>query len=79
MTEIDVANDLVQINQQLEQLVIQLNQLNIQREQLTQQIYNLNGIVMYLRGQESAVNVTGEVGDLERTEAYPDAMLTSDS
>ena len=52
MTEIDVANDLAQINQQLEQLVTQLNQLNTQREQLAQQIHNLNGIAMYLRGKQ---------------------------
>jgi len=49
MAEIDVANDLEQINQQLEQLVAQLNQINTQRDQLAQQIHNLNGIAMYLR------------------------------
>jgi len=75
MAEIDVANDLVQINQQLEQLVTQLNQLNTQREQLTQQIHNLNGIAMYLRGKEQEVNGTGEIEDLERTEAYPENMI----
>ena len=74
MADIDVANDLVQVNQQLEQLVTQLNQMNTQREQLTQQIHNLNGIAMYLRGKEEAVSGTGEVEDLERSEGYPDFM-----
>ena len=70
MAEIDVANDLVQINQQLEQLVTQLNQLNTQREQLTQQIHNLNGIAMYLRGKETA-NGSGTSEDFALTEEFP--------
>ena len=74
MAEIDVTNDLEQVNQQLEQLVAQLNQMNTQRDQLAQQIHNLNGIAMYLRGKEEATNGTGEVEDLERTEGYPDIM-----
>ena len=52
MAEIDIANDLAQVNQQLEDYVGQLNTLNTQREQLTQQVHNLNGIVMYLRGKQ---------------------------
>ena len=76
MPDIDVANDLTQVNSQLEQLVGQLNQLNTQREQLTQQIHNLNGIAMYLRGKAEAVNGTSEVEDLERSEGYPEEVLT---
>jgi len=34
MADIDIANDLAQVNTQLEQLVGQLNQLNTQRDQL---------------------------------------------
>jgi len=52
MADIDVKTDLEQINTQLEQLVGQLNTLNAQRDQLTQQIHNLNGIAMYLRGKQ---------------------------
>jgi len=70
MTDIDVANDLVQVNQQLEQLVTQLNQLNTQRDQLTQQIHNLNGIAMYLRGKE-ANNGVGTPEEFEFTEEFP--------
>ena len=75
MAEIDVANDLEQVNQQLEQLVAQLNQINTQREQLAQQIHNLNGIAMYLRGKQEAVNGTVAVEDLERSEGYPEEVL----
>jgi len=74
MPEIDVEQDLAQVNQQLEELVAQANTLNTQRETLMQQIHNLNGIAMYLRGKQEAANGTGEVEDLERTEGYPDIM-----
>ena len=52
MADIDVEQDLTQINTQLEQLVAQANELNQQRETLMQQIHNLNGIAMYLRGKQ---------------------------
>ena len=52
MADVDIDTDLAQINQQLEQLVGQLTQVNTQRDQLTQQIHNLNGIAMYLRGKQ---------------------------
>ena len=74
MAEIDVANDLEQVSQQLTQLVEQLNKMNTERVQLTQQIHNLNGIAMYLRGKEEAVNGDAPVEDLEKTEEYPDIM-----
>jgi len=74
MAEIDVANDLEQVNQQLEQLVAQLNQMNTQRDQLAQQIHNLNGIAMYLRGKSEIENGDAPVADLEKTEGYPDIM-----
>ena len=57
MAEIDVTNDLEQVNKQLEDYVGQLNTLNTQRDQLTQQIHNLNGIAMYLRGKEESSTV----------------------
>jgi len=70
MAEIDVANDLSQVNTQLEQLVGQLNQLNTQRDQLTQQIYNLNGIAMYLRGKQGE-NGEGTPEEFAVTEEFP--------
>ena len=70
MADIDVANDLEQVNTQLEQLVEQLNKLNTQREQLTQQIHNLNGIAMYLRGKQGE-NGVGTPEDFAVTEEFP--------
>tara|TARA_Y100001951_G_C11225883_1_gene231676 strand:+ start:157 stop:402 length:246 start_codon:yes stop_codon:yes gene_type:complete len=81
MPEIDVEQDLVQVNQQLEQLVAQANELNTQRESLMQQIHNLNGIAMYLRGkQEAETESTNGVIDedsLERSEQYPPEGIDS--
>ena len=52
MADINIDGDLEQVNKQLETLVGQLNTANTQRDQLTQQIHNLNGIAMYLRGKQ---------------------------
>ena len=54
MSDINVEGDLEQVNKQLETLVGQLSTLNTQRDQLTQQIHNLNGIAMYLRGKQES-------------------------
>ena len=80
MPEIDVEQDLVQVNQQLEQLVAQANELNTQRESLMQQIHNLNGIAMYLRGKQEAepASPNGIIEeDLDRSEGYPDEVLST--
>ena len=66
MSDINVEGDLEQVNKQLETLVGQLNTLNTQRDQLTQQIHNLNGIAMYLRGKQNADGeVSPEAGTIE--------------
>ena len=81
MPDIDVEQDLVQVNQQLEQLVAQANELNTQGETLMQQIHNLNGIAMYLRGKQQAEeepeSTNGVVEDLERSEEYPPEVLVT--
>ena len=81
MPEIDVEQDLVQVNQQLEQLVAQANELNTQRESLMQQIHNLNGIAMYLRGKQEVEESASPNGiieeDLDRSEGYPDEVLST--
>jgi len=59
MADINVESDLEQVNKQLETLVGQLNAANAQRDQLTQQIHNLNGIAMYLRGKQNADSNNG--------------------
>jgi len=82
MPEIDVEQDLTQVNTQLEQLVAQANELNQQRETLMQQIHNLNGIAMYLRGKQQenepeSTNGTVDVDSLERSEQYPPEVIAS--
>ena len=80
MADIDVANDLVQINTQLEELVAKANELNTQRETLMQQIHNLNGIAMYLRGkqqEEQPESTNGIAEDFERSEGYPEELLAT--
>ena len=76
MPEIDVEQDLAQVNQQLEELVAQANTLNTQRDTLMQQIHNLNGIAMYLRGKQEAEIPAGIVEEnLDRSVEYPDEAL----
>ena len=54
MAEVNVEQDLAAIVEQLETLVKELQNLDQQRGQVTQQIQNLNGVAMYLRGKQSA-------------------------
>jgi len=76
MPDIDVEQDLAQINIQLEDLVAQVNKINQDREALMQQIHNLNGIAMYLRGkQQEGENTNGVAEDFERGEGYPEELL----
>ena len=78
MPEIDVEQDLVQINTQLEDLVAQANKLNQDREALMQNIHNLNGIAMYLRGkQQEGESTNGVAEDFARSEGYPEELLES--
>jgi len=80
MSEIDVEQDLTQVNTQLEQLVAQANELNAQRESLMQQIHNLNGIAMYLRGKQQEgepESPNGVAEDFERSEGYPEELLAT--
>ena len=76
MPDIDVEQDLAQINIQLEDLVAQVNKVNQDRENLMQQIHNLNGIAMYLRGkQQEGESTNGVAEDFERSEGYPEEIL----
>jgi len=52
MAEIDITQDLVSVTDQLQKLITQLQELDGQRANLAQQIQNLNGVAMYLRGKE---------------------------
>ena len=53
MAEIDITQDLVSVTDQLQKLITQLQELDGQRANLAQQIQNLNGVAMYLRGKEN--------------------------
>ena len=71
MADINVDSDLEQVNKQLETLVSQLNAVNTQRDQLTQQIHNLNGIAMYLRGKQNADGDNSAIPDIGTIEVEP--------
>ena len=71
MADINVDSDLEQVNKQLETLVSQLNAVNAQRDQLTQQIHNLNGIAMYLRGKQNVDGDNSAVPDVGTIEVEP--------
>ena len=71
MADIDVTQDLVTVAEQLQKLVIQLQELDGHRANLAQQIQNLNGVSMYLRGKEDPTPadspfVTGEADKITK-------------
>ena len=51
MADIDIENDLNMVNDQISKLVEEVNKVNAARENLIQQVQNLNGVAMYLRGK----------------------------
>ena len=75
--EVNVQEDLNAVNEQLQKLVEELNKVSNARENLIQQIQNLNGVAMYLRGklppEEQAVPEGLELppDDLDRSIEYP--------
>ena len=87
--DVNIQDDLNAVNDNITKLVDELNKVNAARENLIQQVQNLNGVAMYLRGKlpprEDSPEVptmvpepegTSEEGDadsLERTTEYPDA------
>ena len=52
MAEVNVAQDLEAVTAQLQTLITELQDLDQKRVQLAQQIQNLNGVAMYLRGKQ---------------------------
>ena len=63
MAEIDITQDLVSVTDQLQKLITQLQELDGQRANLAQQIQNLNGVAMYLRGKENPEDGPFKTGD----------------
>ena len=78
--EVNVQEDLNAVNDNLQKLVEELNKVSAARENILQQVQNLNGVAMYLRGklppeEQSVVDevIEGENEDktLERVNEYP--------
>lgn len=81
--DINIQDDLNAVNDQLTKLVEELNKVTAAREQLVQQIQNMNGVAMYLRGklppeeqdaiaqEEASAEETTETNDVERSAEYP--------
>jgi len=51
MVEVDIQADLNIINDQITKMVEELNKITVTRDQMIQQIQNINGVAMYLRGK----------------------------
>ena len=67
MAEVNVEQDLDAVTGQLKILIAELQELDQNRGQLGQQIQNLNGVAMYLRGKQPVEDQTEE----EETEPTP--------
>ena len=52
MAEVNVEQDLEAVTGQLKILIAELQELDQQRVQIAQQIQNLNGVAMYLKGKQ---------------------------
>jgi cell division protein FtsB len=52
MPEVNITQDLEAVTIQLQTLIAELQELDQKRVQLAQQIQNLNGVAMYLRGKQ---------------------------
>ena len=53
MADIDISSDLERVTAEIEKLIGNLKELDAQRSQLAQQIQQLQGVGMYLRGKQS--------------------------
>ena len=71
--DINIQEDLAILNDQIGKYVEELNKLNQQRDNLLQQIQQLNGAAMYLRGKSDPEGLIEEenVEDMTRTIEYP--------
>ena len=57
MADIDVGLDLEKVTTEIEKLVQNLQELDGQRSQLAQQIQQLQGVGMYLRGKQPEAEI----------------------
>ena len=80
--DINIQEDLAILNDQIGKYVEELNKLNQQRDTLLQQIQQLNGAAMYLRGKSDPeglieAQMIQEEDDLTRSTEYPNEDNTS--
>ena len=81
MADIDVQTDLNAVNDQIGKTVEELNKLTSARDQMIQQIQNLNGVAMYLRGKlpSEEQNQVGYADNVEEIEEATAPEETKDS
>ena len=72
MPEINIEADLEAVSEQIGKLVEELNKVNQARESLVQQIQNLNGVGMYLRGKINSPEAVMDGESVERSMGIPD-------
>jgi cell division protein FtsB len=80
--DINVQEDLSILSDQIGKYVDELNNLNQRRDVLSQQIQQLNGAAMYLRGKSDPeglieAQISQEEDDLTRSVEYPNEDNTS--
>ena len=52
MAEVNIDQDLEAVTVQIQTLITELQELDQKRTQVAQQVQNLNGVAMYLRGKQ---------------------------
>ena len=72
--EVNIQEDLNAVNDQITKLVEELNKVSAARENLVQQVQNLNGVAMYLRGKLPPEEQT-EMPDMGTTPETPNNHL----
>ena len=79
--EVNIQEDLNAVSGQIAKLVEELNKVSAARESLIQQVQNLNGVAMYLRGKlppeaseipEGLAMPPTSNEDLDRSIEYPE-------
>lgn len=88
MSDINVEADLNAVNDQISKLVEELNTLDNNRNTIIQQVQNLQGVAMYLRGKQEPTE-GGEDSEVaspktattpesfERSSEYPEETTSS--
>ena len=51
MANIDIQAELKAVTEQISKMVEELNKISTTRDQMIQQLQNINGVAMYLRGK----------------------------